>query len=121
MTHMERKMYIRNNLIGKKFGKLLVLDFIPRNLYKRTNKIHEDSANNLIHESCELMNKDQAEKEIKNIMCNPEEYAAYCKNKYTQKKELTVLSTDMPLEILDEAFLKDLTMTKIKSCRSPRN
>lgn len=98
--------------------KLIAYLIDTKNLYKRTNKIYEDKQNNLIYESCELMNINEAEQEINNIMSNPSEYAAHCKNKYTNKKELTVLSKDMPLEILDEAFLQDLTMTRIKNKNS---
>jgi len=54
---MEQKMYIRNNLIGNKYGKLLVLDYIPRSLHKRTKyKCVCDCGNEVIVEGSKLKN-----------------------------------------------------------------
>ncbi len=50
-------MYIRNNLIGNKYGKLLVLDYIPRSLHKRTKyKCVCDCGNEVIVEGSKLKN-----------------------------------------------------------------
>lgn len=92
--------------------KLIAYLIDTKNLYKRTHY------NDLVAEDCELIDINRAEKEIVNIMHHPDQYAAYCKNKSTGTKELVVLSRDMPLEILDEEFLKDLTMTRIKNKKS---
>jgi len=54
---MEQKPYIRNNIIGKKYGKLFVINNIPRSLYKRTKyRCLCDCGNEVIIEGSKLKN-----------------------------------------------------------------
>lgn len=53
----QKKMIVKSNLVGKKFNKLLVLEIIPRSLYKRTKfKCKCDCGNEIIVEGSKLKN-----------------------------------------------------------------
>jgi len=99
--------------------KLIAYLIDTNNLYKRNNyKVIDNNNEAVTREYCELMDINEVEIKINDIMSNPNNYATYCKNQYNDTKELTILSKDMPLDILDETFLHDLTMIRIKDKNS---
>ena len=76
-----------------------------------TNNLYSCIGNGI----CIPIDVNEAEKRIADIMENPYQYAAYCKVEDSQQKKLTYVSKDMPLEILDQDFLKDLNIIRTKN------
>ncbi len=93
--------------------KLVAYLIDTKNLYVCPNNEGADRTLTLME--CKLLGKIEAEKQIHDIMKDPHKYAANCKDKHSGKLRLTALSKDMPLEILDEDFLKGLTMIRTQN------